>query len=102
MINKPTGVELIAQERARQLDQIGWTAEHDDMHRSGELSAAAVVYAMPEDTRRITRYGHTLFRILWPFDMKFWNPTPNDRVRELTIAGALIAAEIDRLNRMEP
>jgi len=27
-----------------------------------------------------------------------WKPTPDDRVRELVKAGALIAAEIDRLN----
>ena len=38
-------------------------------------------------------------QIVW--EQKWWKPTPNDRVRELTKAGALIAAEIDRLTRPE-
>jgi hypothetical protein len=33
--------------------------------------------------------------------MAWWKPTPSDRIRELTKAGALIAAEIDRLKRAE-
>jgi hypothetical protein len=33
----------------------------------------------------------------WPWAERFWKPTPDDRVRELVKAGALIAAEIDRL-----
>jgi hypothetical protein len=30
-----------------------------------------------------------------------WKPTPGNRIRELEKAGALIAAEIDRLSRLE-
>lgn len=37
----------------------------------------------------------------WPWHPKWWKPTPDDRIRELAKAGALIAAEIDRLQRME-
>lgn len=33
----------------------------------------------------------------WPFEPPSWKPCPDDRVRELVKAGALIAAEIDRL-----
>jgi hypothetical protein len=33
----------------------------------------------------------------WSCPRNFWKPTPNDRIKELTKAGALIAAEIDRL-----
>jgi hypothetical protein len=32
-----------------------------------------------------------------PWGESWWKPTPEDRVRELVKAGALIAAEIDRL-----
>ena len=36
---------------------------------------------------------------LWPWDELFWNPSPDDPVRQLAKAGALIAAEIDKLQR---
>jgi hypothetical protein len=39
------GIELIADERTRQISEEGWTPEHDDGHDEGELSAAASVYA---------------------------------------------------------
>jgi hypothetical protein len=38
---------------------------------------------------------------VWPFTEHWWKPTPNNRIRELEKAGALIAAEIDRLLRLE-
>ena len=34
---------------------------------------------------------------MWPWNGSYWKPTPDDRIKELTKAGALIAAEIDRL-----
>ena len=37
------------------------------------------------------------FKGIWPWNLIWWKPTPNDRIRELVKAGALIAAEIDRL-----
>jgi hypothetical protein len=36
-------------------------------------------------------------RFYWPWEWSFWKP--RDPVRNLVIAGALIAAEIDRLQR---
>lgn len=85
------GVELIAAERERQKAVEGWTEAHDDEHRFGELAEAAVCYAMPD---KLELPGD-----VWPFDQGWWKPTPKDRVRELVKAGALIAAEIDRLER---
>ena len=38
---------------------------------------------------------------IWPFMMKWWKPTPDNRQRELEKGGALTAAEIDRLKRKE-
>ena len=35
----------------------------------------------------------------WPWDMKWWKPSDEDPIRNLVKAGALIAAEIDRLQR---
>lgn len=97
--NVQDGASLIAAERERQIEAEGWTHEHDDSHAWGELALAAACYALPE---RITR-GPALTRRFyvhrfWPWEVRFWRPT-GDRVRELTKAGALIAAEIDRLQR---
>lgn len=89
-----TGAELIAEERARQIAVEGWTPTHDDVdHSNGELAAAAAFYAIPPH-RRMTRGRPSL----WPKGWRF-KPTPNDRIRELVKAGALIVAEIERLKR---
>ena len=37
----------------------------------------------------------------WPWDESWFKPTPDDRIRELVKAGALILAEIDRLQRLK-
>ena len=85
-----TGIELIAEERQRQVEK--WTKEHDNQPKCGELSDTAVCYAM----RGYWRRRISIIEI-FPFDMKWWKPTPDDRIKELQKAGALIAAEIDRL-----
>ena len=43
-----TGIELIADERKRQIEVEGWTAEHDAEHYESELAYAAAVYANPK------------------------------------------------------
>lgn len=93
-----TGIEIIAEERKRQIEKEGWTAEHDSEHSANDLAIAAGHYAMPEEARTfmLTEEGEYL-PIFWPFDSKWWKPSPNDRVKELAKAGALIAAEIDRI-----
>ena len=99
-----SGAELIAAERQRQIDVEGWTPEHDDSHADdGALAKAAAVYATPADHRATTYHveqgeSYTL-PTLWPWARVYYKPTPDDRVRELVKAGALIAAEIDRLQR---
>lgn len=83
-----TGAELIAQERARQVAQEGWTPDHDDEHIDGELVRAAQAYLLPN--------GGFPAAASWPFTDGF---KPEGRIRNLVKAGALIAAEIDRLQR---
>lgn len=95
---KADGVELIRRERERQKNVEGWTPGHDDQHARGELASAAVCYAMipdPESAAGIELPGE------WPesWSESWWKPSPDNRVRELEKAGALIAAEIDRLMR---
>lgn len=85
-----TGAELITAERQRQINVEGWTPEHDARHDGQELVAAAVAYASVGD------YHHGWVPDFWPWDDAAWKPS-DDAVRNLVRAGALIAAEIDRL-----
>ena len=97
------GVERIAAERKRQTEKESWTAKHDDQWDDGELAKAAACYAMTEVTRKlpIGNIKVSVREMLWPFGWVYWKPTPDNRIRELEKAGALIAAEIDRLLRTE-
>lgn len=88
------GVEMISRERARQIGVEGWTPEHDDEHDKGELAAAAVGYIGHAIYRRDVRETPSPW---WPHDWE-WKPS-DDPVRNLVKAGALIAAEIDRIER---
>lgn len=96
------GVTLIAAERKRQVEEKGWTPEHDDGHGDQSLAFAAVVYACPSPKPIGVKR-------LWP-----WTDVPpyheaavgdtmrerrDARIKVLAKAGALIAAEIDRLLR---
>lgn len=88
------GVGEIAVERRAQIDR--WGLDHDDEHKAGELLLAALCYF--QDARRIERVEPVDLGVppLWPFEPESWRPS-HDPVRELVKAGALIAAEIDRL-----
>lgn len=94
-----TGVGLIASERQRQIVVENISPAHDIKEHSDEaLVKAAVCYALPDDGRKqeLAESKGTLLGVLWPWDWRWWKPS-KDRVRDLTKAGALIAAEIDRL-----
>lgn len=99
------GIELIAAERQRQIEAEGWTPEHDAEHDNAALAWAAVCYAAPEPVYRVeigqgSGGGGSRDQIRlnayepWP---ALWRRPECDRVRALVKAGALIAAEIDRL-----
>ena len=91
-----SGIELIAQERQRQIESEGWTPEHDDSHDAGEIVAAAVTYAL-EATFDGPACKGSWFNTFWMWGKGWYKPsTP---IRDLVKAGALIAAEIDRLQR---
>jgi hypothetical protein len=82
------GATLIAQERQRQVSAEGWDAGHDDEHDEDEMAQAAACYCLQSDRN-------------WPWNLEWWKPCPQNRIKELIKAGALIAAEIDRLIRAE-
>jgi hypothetical protein len=113
---KKTGVELIAEERKRQIEVEGWTNIHDSKdHEGGQMAGAAGCYLANALNKS---YGCENFRFQgrttvsfidgraigefvdgWPWDKEYDKREKHDAIRSLTIAGALIAAELDRLTK---
>ena len=87
------GIEAIRDERLRQVNDEGWDANHDDEHDRDQLVLAAANYALEH-----TGHGD-LIGDIWPWDEEWWKP--GEPIRNLIKAGALIAAEIDRLERRD-
>lgn len=85
-------------ERRRQVEAEGWNAEHDDEHAHGEIARAALCYvdAAAWQSRGLNPLtGQSPAE--WPWHVSWWKP--KDRRRNLVKAGALILAEIERLDR---
>lgn len=93
-----TGVEIIAAERKRQIEVEGMDSKNDDKYKYNELVRGALSYATPANQRELFSSVCPIPTI-WPWSSSWWKPTPNDRIKELAKAGALLAAEIDRLKR---
>lgn len=118
-----SAIDLIRIERERQINEEGFDAKHDDDHDGGDLARAAAVYAAPGPI--FERHGddsNVTFADPFPFERAFdkrpyiddeqaqmavrydgvkiiYRQTLPARIRMLVKAGALIAAEIDRLQR---
>ena len=88
-----SGIGLIVAERQRQIEEEGWKPEHDDQHDDGSLISAAVAYCYcalgrdPENTRGL----------YWPWLKRYWKP--KSKARNLIRAAAMLAAELDRMER---
>jgi len=96
-----TAIEMIADERKRQIEVEGFTIEQDDVYYdSGDLALAGACYALGTCAGSFEDKNSSLYKH-WPFGEVWWKPTPNNRIRELIKAGALIVAEIERLQRIE-
>lgn len=79
-------------EHQRQISVEGCTPQRDDEYTDEELARAAVCYALPQGDYEIPEPPE-----FWPWPMASWKP--DERRRELVKAGALILAEIERLDR---
>lgn len=98
----PAILDVVA-ERQRQVSAEGWTPAHDDQHRNNDMAFAAACYAfhaaaaswdledggVPYDSHPVPKN--------WPWEPDWWKPT--DPRRDLVKAGALIIAEIERIDR---
>ncbi|WP_250132153.1 hypothetical protein [Pseudomonas aeruginosa] len=76
-------------ERRRQITAEGWTPDHDDLYCAAELPRAAAAY--------ILSGANDEAPAIWPFSAKWWKP--RDARANYMRAGALILAEIERLDR---
>lgn len=126
-----TGIELIAEERKRQVEVEGWNNLHDDDHDTMQLSGAAGCYVAnainkayegePHTKKKRARFQYNYDPELnflvnngdrgdrqlnkggwkdgWPWGEEWDKREKHDLMRSLVIAGALIAAEIDRLQK---
>lgn len=96
------GAARISKERARQKVVKGYEANHDDLHAKGQLIRAALGYlriSLPDPPGPPAPPSPHPKPKDWPWPGD-WKPSL-DRVRNLERAGALIAAEIDRIKREE-
>jgi hypothetical protein len=103
------GIGLITRERLRQMTSEGHTLENDDKRINGELAIAAACYAVAgigghgefvEVHRLYSDNREGLAEDAWPWEPETDKREAHPRLRRLVIAGALIAAEIDRLQRV--
>lgn len=95
------GLDLIAAEQARQVSK--YSPEHDDAHDDGALAAAAAALAIDDADCIETDGAEFVDAMVRSDDVDWISPLVEEhrgnRIRQLAIAGALIACEIDRLLR---
>lgn len=90
----PGGAGLIAQERTRQIEEEGFTPDRDAGYVDRQLAFAALGYL------EAATHGPSFSPPpTWPWSPAWWRP--GNQLGSLVKAGALIAAEIDRLQRAE-
>lgn len=90
-----SAVNDVLAERIRQIQVERWGPDDDDARGNRELARAAACYANPfyhPDGRTTSPMG-------WPWSPGWWKPTTPRR--DLVKAGALLLAEIERLDRIE-
>lgn len=99
-----SGAGIISNERTRQIERKGYTPMGDARYRKRELITAARAYLKADEGFASAFDGafqaakNLIYKAakLWPWKLNYFKPS-EDRVRNLAKAGALIAAEIDRI-----
>lgn len=107
-MNMKTGIEMIAEERQRQIDVEDYNEQHDSQHKTSSFIKSALSYIESakigvtcmengiNNTVDIMERKDKTGRFYWPWKDGFKVSTD---VRDLVKAGALIAAAIDRLQK---
>ena len=92
-----TGIELITEERQEQLTKHGYTVHGDvENYPNHELIRAACAIAFVSDDGMPV----SLAAPDWAWEIRY--RIEDDRIHCLKVAGAFIAAEIDRLQFLHP
>ena len=86
-------VNAVVAERFRQIEQEGWSLDHDDAHDTGDLSRAGSCYAQWAGTAGPP--NEVPFN--WPWSPEWWKPAGFRR--DLVKACALIIAEGEKFDR---
>jgi hypothetical protein len=97
-----TGIDLVRNERLRQLDR-SYDAAHDDQHVHGELAEAAerIVHHVLNPEHQMLSIGSCRDRMdPSQFHLPIIDKWRHDPVKLLTIAAALLVAEIERRQRI--
>jgi len=99
----PTAIEMIAEKHRTNRQHKGYTPEHDAEHTMGELADAARCHIERAKLQAYVGadvdFGRFPLPPDWPFEPYAWSPS-DDPVRNLVHAGALIVAEIERLQSL--
>lgn len=108
-----TGIELIAQERQEQIEKHGYNKSHDKKHDGGNLALNASILASPQVIYEIEAFANStrinalnvspdwkLPHLAQKGNIIVHNSKlgKRERIKQLIVAGALICAEIDRIN----
>jgi hypothetical protein len=105
----PAARDVLA-ERKRQIETEGWKPERDDVYDTGEMALAAACYAAHSASCAAIKAPHTAPGVfvrtrsaqdfvgeMWPWSDDWWKPSGHRR--NLEKAGALVLAEIERIDR---
>lgn len=87
-----SGVELISEERQRQIIEEGYTKEHDSFHSPTEFVKAAIAYL-------VSCYDNEKGIDCWPWEETGFKPGSSKR--NMVKAGALLAAALDLMKDEE-
>jgi hypothetical protein len=90
--NSKTPMELIKEERQRQIDK-GYTTLNDQAYGEGELFKAACCYSSYPYVNANSYVGGVLKG--WPWEAIYWKPSPDNRLKDLVKAGALYLAHVE-------
>jgi hypothetical protein len=91
---------MIVNERLRQIAYEGYTSAHDDEHTEGQLALLASAYAL--SSRGHSHRESGIYQVVRQGVKALeWDFKPTDPISDLTRAGALILAELERRLRAE-
>ena len=95
-------LELVKDERVKQINKHGYTHEHDDGHTDGSIADAAACYAATAQVYKIKEFNELFpMKTLYPWGMRYFKKEEKSRKDQIITACAMLMAEWERLDRIE-